>query len=403
MRSAHKRLLAAHSIDDLRNAAAKVLPRMVFDFLDGAAQSESTMRANRAAFERWRLVGSAPVDVRNRALSINLLGLPARMPLIIGPTGYASAFWPRGDLALARSAARFGIPFVMSYGANASLEDVAAATTGRLWLNLYLSTAREQTLRLLRKAADLRVEAIQVTVDTAVPGRRLRDIRNGFGLPLKWTLGKLCDVLRHPGWMLRALSQGTPRPGLIDVDFKQGSKWATISEFVRSQINPSITWDDLSWLRDQWKGRLIIKGLVDSSQMPKVLAAGYDAVVVSNHGGRQLDGAVSTLEVLPEFVAAAGGRIPVLIDGGLRSGTDILKALALGATAVQSGRATLYGLSVGGEAGVDRALSILRLELDIAMALTGLTQVTDAGPKLLRQSFADDASTAASSAKLMTC
>jgi len=375
-------VLACHSIDDLRLAARRVLPRMVFDFADGGAQSESTLHANRAAFERYRLLASGPKDVHSRSTATRLFGAEVKMPLIIGPTGYAGIFWPQGDVALARSAARFGIPFVISHGANVPLEIIAKDGGGRLWLQIYLASLRDRSLQLIRRAQELGFEALEVTVDTAIPGRRLRDIRNGFGMPLTWTPTKLVDVLGHPGWLLRTLRHGIPTPGLMEAS--GGKKWATISDFARAQINPAITWEDLKWLRDQWKGILIVKGLLDPEEMPQALAAGYDGVVVSNHGGRQLDGAVSTIDMLCEFVTAAAGRISVLIDSGFRSGTDILRALALGAAGVQVGRPTLYGLAVAGEAGVDRALSIFGQELDIAMALTGLTRPDQATPRLVR-------------------
>lgn len=378
-----KLALHCHSVEDLRLAAQRALPKMVFDYADGAAQSESTARANLAALERCRLVASAPMNVQERSTAIQLLGAPAKMPLLIGPTGMAAAFWPHGDLHLARAAARFGIPFIVSNGATATLEEIAAAGQGgRQWLQIYLARSRDQTLRLLQKAQQLGFEAIEVTVDTAVPGRRVRDIVNGFGIQFNWTPAKIVDVMRHPGWMWRALPQGTPRLGLMEVD--AGQKWSTVSDFVRSQINPAVTWEDLKWLRDQWRGPLLVKGLTDPAQMASVSSAGYDGVVVSNHGGRQLDGAVATLDVLPEFVSAAAGKVPVLIDSGFRSGTDVLKALALGAAAVQIGRAALFGLATAGEAGVDRALSIFQTELDIAMALTGITSPAQAHPKMIR-------------------
>jgi (S)-mandelate dehydrogenase len=376
--------LACHSIEDLRAAAQRKLPRMVFDYVDGGAQSESTMRGNRIAWDRYRLLASAPVNVHERTLGIQLLGSAIKMPIVIGPTGFAAAIWPGGDVALARAAARFGVPFVISNGATATLEEITAAASGRVWLQIYLARSRDQTARLLARAKSLGIEAIEVTVDTAVPGRRLRDIRNGFGIQFKWNLANLTNVLCHPRWALRILPHGTPQLGLMQVD--AGQRWETVADFVRSQINPAVTWDDLKWLRDQWQEKLIVKGLIDPGQMENVLGAGYDSVVVSNHGGRQLDGAAATADVLPEFVAAAAGKIPVLIDSGFRSGTDVLKALALGAGAVQIGRAALYGLAVAGEAGVDRALSIFQLELDLAMALTGVTDPRKASPKLLRVS-----------------
>ncbi|KQX23445.1 MULTISPECIES: alpha-hydroxy acid oxidase [unclassified Sphingomonas] len=377
-----RRLRAAHSIDDLRDAARRTLPRMVFDYVDGGAQSESTMRQNRAAFERHRLLSAAPVDVSRRSTATTLFGQSLAMPLIIGPTGYASAFWPKGDLALARGAAAAGVPFVVSNGANSRLRDIAEASGGQAWLQLYIAHDKQSTLGLIGEARALGFETLEVTVDTALPGRRIRDIRNGFTVPYSWTPDKVVDVLRHPGWMLRALPHGAPRPGLMPME--QGRSWATVSEFVRSQINPAIGWDDLAWLRDQWPGTLIVKGLLDPGQVEPAIAAGYDGIVISNHGGRQLDGAVSTLDVLPDFAAAAKQRIPLLIDSGVRTGTDILKAVALGASAVQVGRATLYGLSTAGEAGVGHALGIFRTELDMAMALVGLNRVADATPAIVR-------------------
>lgn len=383
MSSAIKRALNCHCVEDFRIAAQRTLPRMLFDFLDGGAQNESTVRENRAAIDRYRLLASGPVDVHQRSTATKVFDVPIKMPLVIGPTGYAGAFWPKGDLALARAAARAGIPFVVSNGANESLEDINDAAAGRVWLQLYVSTSRARTTQLLNKAKHLGIEAIEVTVDTAVPGRRLRDLTNGFGLPLTWNCSRLLDVMRHPNWALRMLPHGTPRPGLLDYGGASGKQWTTVSEFMRSQVNPALSWEDLQWLRDQWAGRLLVKGLLDPDQVPHALAAGYDGVVVSNHGGRQLDGAVATLDVLPEFISAAAGKIPVLIDSGFRSGTDVLKALALGATAVQLGRPALYGLSVAGEAGVDRVLSVLQVELDIAMALTGISRVEQAGRRLL--------------------
>lgn len=382
MSFATKRALACHCVEHFRTEARRTLPHMLFDFLEGGAQSESTVRENRAAFERYRLLASGPVDVHDRSTTTQLFGATIKVPLLIGPTGYAGAFWPRGDLALARAAARAGVPFVVSNVANESLEAITSAAEGRVWLQLYLSSERARTSALLNKAKLLGVEAIEVTVDTAIPGRRIRDLVNGFGLPLVWTARKLFDVMRHPRWALRMLPHGVPKPGLFELDSSGGRQWTSVSDFMRSQVNPALAWDDLKWLRDQWPGKLVVKGMLDPDHAPRALAAGYDGIVVSNHGGRQLDGAVATLDVLPDFVAAVGGRIPVLIDSGFRTGTDVLKALALGATAVQLGRSTLYGLAVAGEVGAERVLSLLQLELDIAMALTGISRVSQANQRL---------------------
>jgi len=380
----HKLPAALSSVEAFRARAARVLPKMVFDFVDGGSGGEDTVRANRAALQQRYLLSSAPIDVSDRTTKTRLFGKSSGMPLIIGPTGFAGAVWPQGDIALARAAAKHRIPYVVSHGANSSLEDIAAACPdGRRWLQLYLSANREVPGRLIERASDLGFEAIEVTVDTAVPGRRLRDITNGFTMPFSWSPGKLLDVLAHPAWALRALRQGMPQPGLLESD-RPGNEFATIADFARSQINPAVGWDDIAWIRNQWKGLLIVKGVLDPQQVEHAIRIGCDGIVVSNHGGRQLDGAVATMDVLADIVASAGGKLTVLIDSGFRSGSDILKALAIGASAVQLGRATLYGLAVAGEAGVDAVLDVLRAELDIALALTGITTPTDASPRLVR-------------------
>jgi (S)-mandelate dehydrogenase len=376
-----RRLARCHAIDDLRLAARRELPRMIFDFIDGAAGTNATADANAQALCRHRLLPRAPIDVSARSPAVSVLGKPSRLPLVIGPTGYAAGIWPDGDLALARAAGRHGIPFVISNGANARLEAITAAAAGRIWLQHYLPVDRARTQALMRQARALGIEAVEVTVDTAVPGRRLLDLRNRFGMPFRWSAGKLVDVMLHPRWALRQLPHGMPRPGLMEAD--GDASWSTPSEFMKTQVNPSTSWDDLKWLRDQWPGPLLVKGLLDPSQVEPAIAAGYDGIVISNHGGRQLDGVVATIDMLGAFVAAGAGRIELLIDSGFRTGSDVLKACALGARAVQLGRATLYGLAVGGEAGVDHAVSLLETELDIAMALTGLNTIGEASPALV--------------------
>jgi (S)-mandelate dehydrogenase len=356
---------------------------MVFDFVDGGSQSETTLQSNRGAFDRFRLLGSAPVNVEHRSTGIELFDLAAGMPVIVGPTGGAGALWPEGDIALARAAAKFQVPFVISNATSATLEALARAG-GRLWLQIFLPSSRARALSLLQEAAGLGIEAIEVTVDTAVPGRRIRDLANRFSLPLAWSLPKLFDVLTHPRWLMRTIPHGPPMPILMSPDRGTFQTWTTPSAFAASYISAAIDWEDLKWLRDHWRGRLIVKGIQDPKHVLEAITAGYDALVVSNHGGRQLDGGVATIDILPEIVALAEKRIPILIDGGFRSGTDVLKALALGASAVQLGRSTLYGLAVAGQAGVERALEILHLEFDTALALTGLNTPTQASSAMIR-------------------
>ncbi|KAA1184639.1 alpha-hydroxy-acid oxidizing protein [Rhizobium tropici] len=371
------------SIADFRIAARRTLPKMVFDFFDGGAGSELTLLENRAALDRIRLVGSAPVDVGHRSAAISLFGKPVSMPIIIGPTGLAGAAWPAGDQALARAAGRAGIPFVMSSAASATMEAVAAAGEGRKWFQLYLFRDREVSLRLLKHAEALGFEAIEITVDNAIPGRRLRDARNGFSLPFRWTPRKLLSLAAHPGWALRMAKAGAPRLEVMEAEFDLKSA-GTIAEVMEQQLDPTVSWDDIAFIRDRWKGPLILKGLLNPRQGNRAAEFGLDGIVVSNHGGRQLDGAVASIDILPEFVSAVGGKLAILVDSGFRSGTDVAKALALGATAVQVGRATLYALASGGEDAVFRALAIIAAELDVAQAMMGAPTIADLRPSKLR-------------------
>jgi (S)-mandelate dehydrogenase len=371
-----RRYQDAHCIEDFRELARRAMPRMVFDFIDGGAGTESTLRENRNAFDRIRLVGSAPVNVAARSLATQLFGKSWAMPVIIGPTGLAGAAWPKADLCLARAAAEAGIPFVMSTAATAKMEDVAAAAQGNAWFQLYLFRDRTLSARLLDRARDLRFQAIEVTVDNAIPGRRLRDDRNGFSLPLRWTPRKIAGLLRTPGWTWRTARAGAPRLELMAGEL--GLKAThTIAETMQAQLDPSLQWEDIRWVRDRWPGKLVVKGLLDPAQARRAMEIGADAVVISNHGGRQLDGAVAPIDMLPEFADATRGRLPLLVDSGFRTGSDIARALALGATAVQIGRPTLYAVASGGEPAVTRALNILRQELDVCYCLMGAAR-TDA-------------------------
>lgn len=372
-----------HSIAEYRERARRALPKMIFDFFDGGADGENTLRHNRAALDARRLVGSAPVDVGSRSQEVRLFGRTHAMPLVIGPTGLASAAWPDGDVALARAAGRAGIPFVMSTAGTCTQEQVAAAGTGSKWMQLYIFKDRAFSARIVDKADALGFEAIEVTVDNAVAGKRLRDHRNGFSLPLRWTPAKVASLIAHPGWSLRMARAGEPQLKVMAEGLGL-ARTDTIAELMQSQFDPSIGWDDIARLRDRWKKPLIVKGLMDAAHVARALAIGVDGLVISNHGGRQLDGAVSPIEVLPDFVSEAGGRLTLLIDSGFRTGVDIARAMALGADAVQVGRATLYALAAGGEAAVYHALGILKSELDVAQALLGASSIKDFHPRMIR-------------------
>lgn len=371
------------SIADFREAARRALPRMVFEFYDGGAYREDTLRHNREALDRKRLLGSAPVNVSVRSQKTTLFGKTYAMPLIIGPTGLAGAAWPAGDVALARAAGKADIPFVMSTAATCTLEDVAGATDKK-WMQLYIFKDRSFTQKIVDKADSLGFEALEVTVDSAVAGKRLRDVRNGFSLPFRWTPSKVLSLLMHPAWALRMAKVGSPQLRVMAAELGL-EKTHTISELMQSQFDPSVSWDDIAELRDRWKKPLIVKGVLDPQHVKQALTIGVDGLVISNHGGRQLDGAVSTIDVLPEFAFEAAGRLTLLIDSGFRTGSDIARALALGASAVQVGRATLYALATGGEAAVAHALAVLRQELDVVQALTGASRIEHFHPGMIHQ------------------
>jgi len=379
-----RRLSKMICADDFRIAARRRLPRMVFDYIDGGAGSEATLRENRAAIEAVRLLPSAPADVAACDQSVNLFGTTCSMPVIIGPTGAASASWPRGEIAFAKVARAHGILYVLSNSTSIAPEEVANAGGANMWFQLYLPSDREIARQWVERVRRAGFTGLQVTVDVAVPGYRHRDIKNGFVLPFTWTAGKFLDVARRPGWALSMLRYGTPVPYLQVEAARDAGRASTQSEARRHRFTRSLSWDAMKMLRDEWSGPLVVKGIMDPDQATKAVETGIDGIVISNHGGRQLDGAVSPMEMLPEIRAAVGQRLVLLIDGGFQSGVDIVKALALGADAVQMGRAPVFALATAGADGVDRFLTLLRAELDSAMALCGVTSLEQLDPSRLR-------------------
>lgn len=358
-------------VADAREAARRRLPRMVFDYIDGATGDELTAQRNRTAFGRALLEPGVLVDLSQRSIATTLFGQPCAMPVIIGPTGMNGACWPHGDLCLARAAASAGIPFVLSTAATEPLEAVRAAAGPLRWFQLYMLRDRGLANALLQRVFEAGFEVLELTVDTAASARRPRDIRNGFTLPFRWRLASLWDAARHPRWAVSMLRAGPPTLKLFEETVGRLPVGRTIGEVMQQQISDAFGWQDLDWLRARWPGRLVLKGVNAVAPVAPALAAGVDGFVVSNHGGRQLDGSWATLERLPAIAAAVDGRATVLLDSGVRSGADIAKALALGADAVQLGRATLYGLAMAGEAGVRHVLHILADELDRTMGNCG--------------------------------
>jgi (S)-mandelate dehydrogenase len=373
----------AVNIEDLRRLAKRRLPRAIFDFFDGGAEDEVTLRENRAAFERVRLLPKVLVNVSGVDTSVELFGSPSKMPLAIAPTGGISAGRAGAELILARAAKAWGVPFTMATPSAFTIERVAQEVGGRLWFQLYCVRNQEFRKRLVERAKNSGYEAILVTVDLPVSGKRERDPRNGFHTPYSPNWRNSRDVIFKPAWALEMLRQGLP--GMANLE---GYPFSTpvgtdIVTAVGREMDAGLDWEYIKRLRELWPGKLLLKGVERPDDAERAAAVGCDGVVVSNHGGRQLDGAAATLEALPEISRTVGAKIAVLLDGGVRRGVDILKARALGAQAVLTGRATLFGAMAGGEPGARRALEILSTELVRAMQLCGTRSVAEIGPDLL--------------------
>lgn len=373
------------SVDDLRQAAARHLPRMVFDFVDGGAEREITLRANTADFEPVRFAPRVLTDVSQVDLSTTLLGEQIALPLAIAPMGLCGLVRPEGELALARAAKAAGIPMVLSTAASHPLEAVMDAAPGNLWFQLYIFRDREFARSLVQRARAAGYRALVVTVDLTRGGKREKDIHNGFTVPPRFSRRTAADLLRHPRWLWQMLPhRGQTLGNLVGWGGQDGSVVA-LATFMNTQIDPGISWADLEWLRAEWDLPLLVKGILHPDDARQAVAAGADAIIVSNHGGRQLDGAPSTISALPRIADALGGAAEIILDSGVRRGADILKALALGARACMIGKAALYGLGAGGEAGVSQVLAILRQEFDVAMALSGNQRAAAVRPDTLQR------------------
>ena len=373
----------AFSIEDLRGAALHRVPRAIFDFFDGGAEDELTLGDNQAAFRRRRLLPRVLTDVSMVDTAVQLLGASSGLPLAVSPTGAVGFGWRGGDIAIARAAVAAGIPYTLSSAATASIEQVARAAPGRLWFQAYILKNKPFLDGLIARALAADYEALMVTVDLPVGGKRERDFRNHFSIPFRFTARNLMDFARRPGWLLDILRYGMPvMENMVGLEMQAKNATAIASSVGRS-YDPAFDWSSLQKIRDNWPRKLIVKGILRPDDAARVAAMGCDALVVSNHGGRQLDGAVATVDALPGVVQAVQGRIPVLLDGGVRRGSDVFKALALGASGVMVGRATLYGAVAAGEPGASRALAILQDELVRTMQLCGARSVAEITPDLL--------------------
>jgi L-lactate dehydrogenase (cytochrome) len=372
------------SIDDLRKLAAKRVPRAIFDYAAGGSYEERTLQRNSADLDAMTFRQRVMVDVSNVSLGTTLLGQPASMPLAIGPTGLAGLFHADGEILAARAAAACGIPYCMSTMSICSIEDVRAASRQPFWFQQYLMKDRGFNQELIDRAAAAQCSALMLTLDLQVLGERRRDPRNGLTIPPRLTLRNVLDVATKPTWALKVLFGKRRTFGNLVGRIGGSSGISTLAEWTATQFDPSANWRDVEWVRSRWPGKLILKGVLDVEDARLALAAGADAIVVSNHGGRQLDGAPSSISVLQEVVQSIGGRCEVMFDGGIRSGQDIAKALALGARGTLIGRSFLYALAAAGETGVIRAVEIMRNELGVTLALTGTSNVRAVGPHILR-------------------
>lgn len=374
------------SIADLKELARRRIPRAIFDYADGGSYDERTMHRNAADLDAIEFRQRVMVDVSEVSLATTLLGRPVSMPLAIAPTGLAGFFHVDGEILGARAAAAFGIPFCLSTMSICSIEDVRAATPQPFWFQQYLMRDRGFNQELIDRAIAAECAALVLTLDLQVLGERRRDKRNGLTIPPRLTLRNAFDMITKPSWTGSVLFGKRRTFGNLAGRIGGSSKIRTLAEWTATQFDPSADWRDVEWVRSRWPGKLILKGVLDAADAALAVAAGADAIVVSNHGGRQLDGAPSTISVLPELVAAVDGRCEVMFDGGIRSGQDLARALALGARAGMIGKSFLFALAAGGEAGVTQALGILRDELRVTLSLTGTAGIAAAGPHILRRS-----------------
>jgi len=376
----------ALNIADLREIARRRIPGFVFEYMEGGAEDEVTLRGNREALESLRFVPQTLVNTADRHHRTTLFGRESAAPLVIAPTGGNGMLHPHGDLCLARAAAQLGVPFCLSTVSTMRLEDVAAGAGGRLWMQLYVMQNRAVAEDIMRRADAAGYEALVFTTDANVFGSREWDRRN-YRAPGKPTLRTKLDVLRHPRWFYEVIARdGMPRFRNIEAFLPPGAAKAVGgSTVLPPMFSATITWDDIAWIRRFWPRKLLIKGVLNVADARRAADLGCDGIFLTNHGGRQLDSCVAPIEVLPEIAAAVGNRLTIIVDSGFRRGTDIVKALALGANSVGIARAALYGLIAGGEPGVRRALEILTTETHRVMGQLGCRSVSELGPQFLRQ------------------
>jgi L-lactate dehydrogenase (cytochrome) len=382
-----RRLARAASVEDLRRIAKGRLPGGVFDYIDGAAEDERTLAANQAAFADTTFRPRVLRGVRKIDVTSTLLGQPLAFPLVLAPTGFTRIADPEGELAVARAAARAGLPYTLSTLSTRSIEEVRSVSDGQLWFQVYAWRDRGMVEEMVGRAAAARYEALVLTVDTAVHGRRERDVRRGFSLPPTIGAGTIMDGVLHPGWTWSFVRSEPIRfANVIGREVGDGASPVTLADYINTQFDPALSWDDVDWLRSIWDGPIVLKGVQTVEDAVLAAERGVDAVALSNHGGRQLDGAPAAFSLVAPVADAVGGRTEIICDGGVRRGSDIAKAVAAGATAAMAGRAYLYALGAAGERGVDRVLDWFGADLERTMSLLGAGAIADLDRSLINLS-----------------
>jgi L-lactate dehydrogenase (cytochrome) len=376
-------MTAVACIEDLRKLAERRVPRMFYDYADSGSWSESTYRANESDLAAIKFRQRVALDVSNRSTEMAMLGQKLPMPVALAPTGLTGMQHADGEILAARAASEFGVPFTLSTMSICSIEDVAANSPAPFWFQLYVMRDRDFVSRLIERARDANCSALMVTLDLQLMGQRHKDVRNGLSAPPKPTLRNILNLLQKPAWCLGMLGTKRRQFGNIVGHVKGVKDMSSLSDWTVSQFDPSLSWSDVSNIRKQWGGKLIIKGILDVEDAKAAVNVGADAIVVSNHGGRQLDGAMSSIKALPLIVDAVGQKTEVWMDSGIRSGQDVLRAVALGARGTMIGRAFLYGLGARGQAGVRQALEIIHKELDLTLGLCGQSDLSKVDRSIL--------------------
>jgi isopentenyl diphosphate isomerase/L-lactate dehydrogenase-like FMN-dependent dehydrogenase len=371
------------TIEDLRQLAEKRVPRMFYDYADSGSWTESTYRANSSDFQKIKLRQRVAVNMENRSTATTMVGQAVKMPVSIAPVGLTGMQHADGEIHAARAAEKFGIPFTLSTMSICSIEDIAQNTSAPFWYQLYMMRDREAMARMIDRCKAAQCSALVLTLDLQVIGQRHKDLKNGLTAPPRPTLKNILNLMSKPRWLLGMAATRRRSFGNLVGHVKGVSDMSSLAAWTHEQFDPRLSWPDVEWVKQQWGGKLILKGIMDVEDALLAVKCGADAIVVSNHGGRQLDGASSSIEALPAIVAAVGSQIEVWMDGGIRSGQDVLKAWALGARGTMIGRAMVYGLGAMGEAGVTKALQILHKELDVTMAFCGRTDIQQVDRSIL--------------------